>query len=115
MHDLGVKLGSLQGKNVGGHSVMQADDYSYTDPVDHSVTSNQGLRVLFENGNRIIYRLSGTGTEGATLRVYIEAFEPDVTRHHDDTQQYLTPLIQLADQIAGIGERTGRDAPTVIT
>ena len=115
MHELRVKLTSLRGKDYGVHRIMQTDDYSYTDPVDHSVSTGQGLRILFENGSRIVYRLSGTGTEGATLRVYIEAYERDTARHHDDTQQYLTPLIQLADQIAGIGERTGRDAPTVIT
>jgi phosphoglucomutase len=115
IHDLRVKLTGLQGKDFGSHRVMQADDYSYTDPVDHSVSTGQGLRILFENGSRIVYRLSGTGTEGATLRVYIEAYERDPTRHHDDTQQYLAPLIRLADQIAAIGERTGRDAPTVIT
>lgn len=115
IHDLRVKLASLQGRDFGIHRVMQADDYSYTDPVDHSVSSGQGLRILFENGSRIIYRLSGTGTAGATLRVYIEAYEHDSSRHQDDTQQYLAPLIRLADQIAGIREHTGRDAPTVIT
>ena len=115
IHELHVKLSKLPGKDFGGYRVMQADDYSYTDPVDHSVSTGQGLRILFENGSRIVYRLSGTGTEGATLRVYIEAYEHDRARHRDDTQRYLAPLIQLADKIAGIAERTGRDVPTVIT
>jgi phosphoglucomutase len=115
MHDLRVKLPGLRGKDFGLHRVMEADDYSYTDPVDHSVSTGQGLRILFENGSRIVYRLSGTGTEGATLRVYIEAYERDAARHQDDTQRYLGSLIQLADEIAAIAERTGRDAPTVIT
>jgi len=115
MHDLRIKLSGLRDKVFGAYRVMHCDDYSYTDPVDNSVSTGQGLRILFENGSRIVYRLSGTGTEGATLRVYVEAYERDVARHYDDTQQYLAPLIKLADQIAGIGERTGRDAPTVIT
>ena len=115
MDDLRVKLANLKGKDFGDHRVVQADDYSYTDPVDHSVSTGQGLRILFESGSRIVYRLSGTGTEGATLRVYIEAYEHDSSRHHDDTQLYLAPLIRLADEIAGIGQRTGRSAPTVIT
>jgi phosphoglucomutase len=115
MHGLGVKLGALQGKQFSDYRVMQADDYSYTDPVDHSVSSGQGLRVLFDNDSRIIYRLSGTGTEGATLRVYIEAYERDATRHHENTQHYLAPLIQIADELAGISEHTGRDTPTVVT
>jgi len=115
MHDLRVKLPGLRGKDFGHHRVMEADDYSYTDPVDHSVSTGQGLRIIFENGSRIVYRLSGTGTEGATLRIYIEAYERDVARHQDDTQRYLGTLIKLADEIAAIAERTGRDAPTVIT
>jgi phosphoglucomutase len=115
IHDLRARLAGLQGKGFDVYRVMQADDYSYSDPVDHSVSTGQGLRILFENGSRIVYRLSGTGTEGATLRVYIEAYERDVSRHHEETQQYLAPLIQIADRIAAIGERTGRSAPTVIT
>ena len=115
MRDLRSKLGGLAGQQFGDYRVTLADDYSYTDPVDHSVSTGQGLRILFENGTRIVFRLSGTGTAGATLRVYIEAYERDPARHHDDAQQYLAPLIRLADRIAGIRERTGRDSPTVIT
>ncbi|HHO68162.1 MAG TPA: alpha-D-glucose phosphate-specific phosphoglucomutase, partial [Gammaproteobacteria bacterium] len=73
------------------------------------------IRVLFGDGSRIVYRLSGTGTEGATLRVYLERYEPDTERQQQDTQQALADLIRLADDIAGIRERTGRDRPTVIT
>ncbi len=115
MRAVAGKLGSLTGKHFSNYHVALADDYSYADPVDHSVSGGQGLRVFFDNGARIVYRLSGTGTSGATLRVYIESYERDQTRHHDDTQQYLAPLIRIADQIAGIRERTGREAPTVIT
>jgi phosphoglucomutase len=115
MHAVGAELNGLAGKHFGNYRVTLADDYSYTDPVDHSVSSGQGLRILFENGTRIVYRLSGTGTAGATLRVYIEAYERDPARHLEETQQYLAPLIRLADEIAGIRERTGREGPTVIT
>jgi len=112
---LRTKLSGLAGAQFGGYRVTQADDYSYTDPVDHSVSSGQGLRILFEGGARIVYRLSGTGTEGATLRVYIETYEPDKANHTQETQQALAALIAVADQIAGIRDRTGRRAPTVIT
>jgi phosphoglucomutase len=95
--------------------VEHADDFSYRDPVDGSVSEHQGIRVLFEGGARIVYRLSGTGTEGATLRVYLEAYEPDPARHEQDPQVALAPLIRIADQVAGIRARTGRDAPSVIT
>ena len=96
-------------------TVMHADDFAYTDPVDGSVTERQGIRIGFDDGARIVFRLSGTGTEGATLRVYLERFEPDPARQGVDTQAALAPLIELADRIAGIAERTGRTAPTVIT
>lgn len=115
MNDVRAKLPRLKGENFGPYRVSHADDYSYIDPIDRSVSTGQGLRILFENGTRIVYRLSGTGTAGATLRVYIEAFEPDVAQHSDHTQQYLAPLIRIADQIAGIRQHTGREEPTVIT
>ena len=86
-----------------------------SDPVDGSVSERQGIRILFEGGARIVYRLSGTGTEGATLRVYLEPYEPDPARHDRDTQAALRPLIRIADQLAQIRERTGRAAPSVIT
>jgi phosphoglucomutase len=108
-------LPRLRGERLGDLVVEHADDFSYHDPVDGSVSEHQGIRVLFEGGARIVYRLSGTGTEGATLRVYLETYEPDPARHDRDTQATLAPLIRIADQLAGIHARTGRAAPSVIT
>jgi phosphoglucomutase len=79
------------------------------------VSAKQGIRVLFADGSRIVYRLSGTGTAGATLRVYIERFEPDPARHDQETQEALAPLIEIAQTLAEIARRTGRAAPSVIT
>ena len=95
--------------------MQTADDFAYHDPVDQSVSKNQGIRILFEGGSRVVFRLSGTGTSGATLRVYIERYEPDASRHDIDTQEALADLIAVADQIAEIKKRTGRDKPSVIT
>ena len=92
-----------------------ADDFAYKDPVDGSSTSGQGLRILFEDGARIVYRLSGTGTAGATLRVYIERYESDPSRHGLATQAALAPLIGLSRALAEIETRTGRREPSVIT
>ncbi len=115
MTELRTRLATLPGQRHGDYVIDSADDFSYTDPIDHSVSSGQGLRILFAEGERIIFRLSGTGTAGATLRVYVESYELDPSRHHQDTQETLAPLIALADQLAGIRQRTGRDRPTVIT
>ena len=109
------QLAGLVGKELAGGKVAYADNFSYTDPVDNSVSKNQGLRIGFEDGSRIIYRLSGTGTVGATLRIYIEKYEADATKQDQDTQQALKPLIDLAAEIAELGKRTGRDKPSVIT
>ncbi|PST18716.1 alpha-D-glucose phosphate-specific phosphoglucomutase [Mesorhizobium plurifarium] len=109
------KLAALPGKSFGALTVEAADDFSYHDPVDKSVSSNQGIRILFEGGSRVVYRLSGTGTSGATLRVYIERYEPDPSRHDLDTQEALADLIAVADEIAEIKARTGRDRPSVVT
>ena len=106
---------SLPGTTFNGFRVASCDDFSYHDPVDGSESRNQGLRVLFEGGSRIVYRLSGTGTEGATIRVYIEAFEPDPSRHGLDAQEALKPLIDVALRLSDLRERTGREKPTVIT
>jgi phosphoglucomutase len=105
----------LPGKHFGNYQVKFCDDFSYTDPVDHSVSKNQGLRIGFEDGSRMVFRLSGTGTEGATLRVYLEAYESDVARHHLDAQEALGGLIKLAGELALIEKYTGRNKPTVIT
>lgn len=109
------QLNELKGARFGNYRVAYADDFSYTDPVDESVTTHQGLRIGFENGSRIVFRLSGTGTEGATLRVYFEQFEPDAAKHSLDTQVVLQELIGLAEQLANIKRWSGREAPTVIT
>lgn len=106
---------ALPGRQFGHYSVSHCDDFSYTDPVDGSVSRGQGLRILFTDGSRIVFRLSGTGTEGATLRIYLEAFEPDVSRHPLDAQDALRDLITIALQISELKQRSGRDQPTVIT
>jgi len=108
-------LATLPGRTIDGATIASADDFAYTDPVDDSVSTAQGIRIGLEDGSRIVFRLSGTGTEGATLRVYLERFEPDAALHAIPTQQALAPLIALADRLAGIRERTGRTQPTVIT
>ncbi len=109
------QLSTLPGKTFGDLKVEKADDFAYHDPVDKSVSEHQGVRVLFEGGSRVVFRLSGTGTSGATLRVYIERYEPDSTRHNIETQEALADLIAAAESIANIRERTGRNEPTVIT
>lgn len=112
---LRAKLATLPGTRIGDLVVAQADDFSYLDPVDQSVSNNQGVRVLFEGGSRVVFRLSGTGTSGATVRVYIERYEPDASRHDLETQTALADLIAAAESLADIRTRTGRDAPSVIT
>jgi phosphoglucomutase len=115
MTHLHAQLPTLPGQHLTGRLVSYADDFSYTDPVDHSVSTGQGIRIGFTDGARIIYRLSGTGTEGATLRIYLERYEADPAQHLLDTQQALADLITCALQLGEIRARTGRDAPTVIT
>jgi phosphoglucomutase len=112
---LRAMVGGLAGQQVGGLTVAYADDFAYTDPVDGSRSEQQGIRVGFADGSRIVYRLSGTGTEGATLRVYLERYEQAPQKQHQDTQETMGPLIRLADGLAEIRARTGRDAPDVIT
>jgi phosphoglucomutase len=118
--DLRDSLAALPGRRFEGQggamvAVAFADDFAYTDPVDGSVTAQQGVRILFDDDSRLVFRLSGTGTEGATLRVYGERYEPDAARHDVPTQQALRPLFDRADAIAGIRARTGRTEPTVVT
>lgn len=115
MQHLRDSFGTLGGRRFGRYAIETCDDFSYTDPVDGSVSQGQGVRILFSDGSRIIFRLSGTGTEGATLRVYLEAFEADVSRHHLDAQEALQELIQIALRISELQTRTGRVQPTVIT
>ena len=108
-------IGQLKGKHFGTYQVEHSDDFSYTDSVDNSISSHQGIRILFTNGARIVYRLSGTGTEGATLRVYIEQPEKDPEKLEADPQQLLSELIELSMSIARIEHFTGRKVPDVIT
>jgi phosphoglucomutase len=115
MQNLRMMTSSLAGKEYSGHKVALCDDFSYVDPVDNSITENQGIRVLFEDESRIVFRLSGTGTEGATLRVYIERYIAEPELHDMPTQTALAELIEIADSIADIRGRCNRDAPDVIT
>jgi phosphoglucomutase len=112
LHD---SFANLKDAEFGNMKVKLCDDFSYIDPVDGSVSTGQGVRILFTDGSRIVFRLSGTGTEGATLRIYLEAFEPDVAKHHLDAQQALAKLIDIALQVSELRKRTGREQPTVIT
>jgi phosphoglucomutase len=115
MNRLRERLATLPGQRFRTETVKTADDFCYTDPVDGSVTTNQGLRIGFESGERIVYRLSGTGTEGATLRVYIERHEADSAKHDRSAQTALADLIASANEIAGITVHTGRSRPDVTT
>jgi len=115
MQSLRDHLPSTIGRVYGHMELAFADDFAYHDPVDGSDSAHQGLRLLFADGSRIVYRLSGTGTAGATLRVYIERYEPVVARQEMDTQAALADLIGLSRALADIGRYTGRDAPSVIT
>ena len=112
---LRARTAALPNQQLGAYTVDYADDFRYLDSIDQSVSEKQGIRIGFKDGSRIVYRLSGTGTEGATLRVYIEAYQPDPAQHDLDTQQALAELIDIANSLAGIREHTGRDVPTVIT
>ncbi|MFT4149594.1 MAG: alpha-D-glucose phosphate-specific phosphoglucomutase [Paracoccaceae bacterium] len=108
-------LADLPGRRVGDLVVQAADDFAYTDPVDGSVSTKQGVRILFVGGSRIVLRLSGTGTEGATLRLYLEAYEPGPTGLDRDPQEALSGVIAAAHELAGIAGYTGRTEPDVIT
>ena len=115
MAHLQGRLADLPGSAPGSYTVDYADNFAYTDPVDGCVSENQGIRIGFTDGSRIVYRLSGTGTQGATLRVYLEAFEPDPDRQGRETAEVMQPLVEIAVNLAEITSRTGRDAPSVIT
>ena len=115
MEGVRSQLSNLPGQKLGSYTVDYADDFSYTDPIDGSVSQNQGIRIGFTDGSRMVFRLSGTGTQGATLRLYLESYEPNAAKHSVDPQEALRPLIVLADEVAKIKALTGRDQPTVIT
>ncbi len=111
---LRARLASLPGQRFGVLTVAQANDFTYVSPLDGSTSANQGLRILFEGGARLVFRLSGTGTEGATLRVYLEHHEPAGGNLDRDPSEMLAPLAEAAEAIADIARHTGRAAPDLI-
>lgn len=115
MAELRGKLATLPGTAFGALTVAAADDFAYEDPTDGSVSRNQGVRVLFDGGSRVVFRLSGTGTSGATLRVYLERYEPVGGELDADTGAMLDDIVAAADAIAGIRRHTARDQPDVVT
>lgn len=115
MEALRAKLSTLPGRRFGTLTVQSCDDFAYADPVDGSVTPKQGIRILFAEDARAVFRLSGTGTSGATLRVYLERFEPNADRHDLSPAEVLAPVVQAANEIAEIAGRTGRSEPSVVT
>jgi phosphoglucomutase len=115
MEHLRGQLDVLAGKQIDGFTVALADDFVYTDPVDHSIATKQGVRIVMDDGSRIVFRLSGTGTEGATIRLYLEKYEADPARHDIDPQQALAGLAAIADRLSELKARTGRTAPSVVT
>ena len=112
---LEAMLPSLKGQPFAGGTIRDADNFSYTDPIDHSVTNGQGLRILLEDGSRVVIRLSGTGTKGATIRVYLESYVPNSGDLNQDPQVALGEMIRAINDLAEIEQRTGMDRPTVIT
>jgi len=109
------KLPTLPGQTIKGMLITAADDFAYTDPVDGSISKHQGVRIVFGELARVVFRLSGTGTVGATLRVYMEKFESDSTRQNEDTQTMLSDLVEAAELLAGINANLSRTAPDVMT
>jgi phosphoglucomutase len=115
MQALRGRVADLAGWSFGRSSVTHADDFSYADPVDLSVTPHQGIRVFFGEHSRIVYRLSGTGTGGATLRIYLEHYEPDAARQGEEPQTVLAELAAVSREIAEIPARLEREAPSLVT
>ncbi|MCP4040738.1 MAG: alpha-D-glucose phosphate-specific phosphoglucomutase, partial [Gammaproteobacteria bacterium] len=115
MGHLSGQLAGLPGTSLGSRKVEYADDFTYTDPVDGSCAEHQGIRIGFTDGSRIVFRLSGTGTVGATIRIYLEDYEPDPANQDRDTQEILGELIRIAGEVSELAKRTGREQPTVIT
>lgn len=108
-------VGSVFKKENKEYTVSLGDNFSYTDPVDGSLTERQGVRIIFTDGSRIVYRLSGTGSQGATIRLYADCFESDQTKHLSSAQDILKPLVEIALEISKLQQLTGRERPTVIT
>ncbi len=105
----------LAGRQFGGRTLQAADDFTYHDPIDGSTSAKQGLRLMFADGARIVVRLSGTGTEGATLRLYLESYQPDAAKHDLDPQVALADLIEISENVIGIKRQSGRQQPDVVT
>ena len=105
----------LAGQKFGDYTLETADNFAYTDPIDGSVAKGQGIRFVFQDGSRIIFRLSGTGSAGATIRLYVEAFTADASKFELDAQEVLASIIGTALATSKLQEFTGRDKPTVIT
>ncbi len=112
---LRADLPALPGKNFGRYAIQSAEEFRYQDPVDGTIAENQGIMILFKDGSRIVFRLSGTGTTGATLRIYLERFEPDPAKHDLDPQSVLADLIGVTEQLCRIRNLSRRQAPSVIT
>ncbi|MEN9434612.1 MAG: hypothetical protein RLZZ422_2201, partial [Pseudomonadota bacterium] len=115
MEHLKASLPTLAGTAVSGINITAADNFTYKDPIDGSTSANQGIRIQFEGGSRLVFRLSGTGTQGATLRVYLERYEPDVSKHDLDPVAALANIANAAQALARIEELTGRAKPDVMT
>ena len=115
MEHLRGQLTGLAGQQKGGYTVALADDFVYTDPVDQTVATRQGVRIVMTDGSRIVFRLSGTGTEGATIRLYLEQYEADTARHDIDPQAALSGLAAIAAQLSQLKKFTGRERPTIVT
>lgn len=113
--DLRARLFKLKRRGFEGFTVVDADEFSYTDPIDGTTVEKQGIRIFFEPNARVVFRISGTGTEGATIRIYFERFEPDPSRHDFPVQEMLSPLIEAAEAFSELRRRSGRPGPTVIT
>merc|ERR1719231_1178923 len=115
MKIMGDQSGTLVGKEFGGMKMKTNDVFEYTDPVDGSVSKNQGIRFIFEDGSRIIFRLSGTGVAGATVRLYLEKYVGPDGEIDDHAFDVVKPLADIAEKLSGLKEATGREAPDVIT
>ncbi|MEO0991717.1 MAG: alpha-D-glucose phosphate-specific phosphoglucomutase, partial [Pseudomonadota bacterium] len=115
MDGLRAALAGLPGQEMEGMTIGYADEFAYDDPVDGSRSEGQGIRIGFENGARVVFRLSGTGTEGATIRVYLERLEEDTSHFDLDPQEALAPVIRAAEALSGLSRITGRTTPDVIT
>jgi phosphoglucomutase len=110
-----IEKKELVNKTVGQFTIAAADDFEYLDPIDGSVSKKQGVRVIFKDGSRIVIRLSGTGSQGATVRLYVEKYSNDSSEYTKDTQAALKPLIDVALELSQLERYTGRKEPTVIT